>query len=950
MSKFWFRVRLISLLAVALAGNTYALQAAGAAPPVTKAPAMPAAAPAAEPTAAAPTAAEPDAAAPAPDGPPADPPPAQQPALQPPAPAAVPPPPPPPAPQPTALALPPMDDVLGPVKQAVATLEAIEQRVETIKTSETGLAQQRLELEALLAANGKAADQLRPRINETRVQLDKLGPAPKEDQTEAPEIAAERARLTAVATALDGALRSADLVNVRAAQLMARVQEMRHRLFASNLFERTGSPLSPGIWNQITTGAPAAATQLQAVFGTWQGIIARQFNAALTVLGSAIASFLLLWLLIRRPLARLMPHDLAHSPSYTARAAAATLAAPMYALPAAAAIAILYFGAGAADLIYSRVAALAEDLFQGAMLVTVVTALARAILEPRRPDWRLMNLSDGAARSLLRSVVAIALVYAVDQVLLGIIRLLVLPLPFSVALAFITSLAFAGLLINVVLTPFVPAARAASLEMGDARAASLEMSDARAASLETSAAPAANSEKTAERAASLDLGDAGADAATGPLTPPPLPQPLSRYTPRWLKLPLLLVAVAIVAAALVGYVALSRFAAGQVVITGSAAVLVALLHLAIRTTERAIVSPATLAGSWLERSLNVADTQRQWIGRVVSVVLHTLLALVAIPGLLLAWGFSLDDVLTGLKSVIFGFQIGGLKISLARILLALGLFAGLLFATRLIQRGLRAGMLRSGTMDPGIANSIDMGVGYAGFSLATLIGVSFAGIDITNLAILAGALSVGIGFGLQSIVNNFVSGLILLVERPIKVGDWIVLRGGGEGYVRSISVRSTEIETFDRSSLIVPNSELISNVVTNWTHRNALGRIVVKVAAAYKSDPEHVMRVLTAVAKSSPLVMQQPAPLITLDNLGADGLEFSIRVVVADITKALPVQTQIRSAVVSAFREYGIDFPTSSRDIYLRDLDGVKVLIARVLEERARNGQAPVAAPGEKPS
>ena len=885
MSKCWSGVRLICVLAACLAGLPGLSDAGSAAPPKPMATAQ-----------SAPTA-TPPADAPAPQ-PPELPPPDQTPARQLPAPVA--------APAPPVLAIPALDDVLAPVKQALAALEAIEQHVDGVKTSETGLAQQRLELEALLAATSKAAEAVRPRINETRVQLEKLGPAPKDDQTEAAEIASERTQLTALATQLDGALRSTDLVTVRANQLMARVQEMRHRLFASNLFERTGSPLSPGIWNQITTGAPAAASQLQAVFGTWQGIIARQLPAAMTVLGSALAAFALLWLLIRRPLSRLMPQDLERPPGFTARAAAATLAAPLYALPAAAAIAIVYFGSSAADLIYSRVVALMEDLFQGSMLVIVVSALARAILEPRRPDWRLMNLSDRAARSLLRSVIAIALVYAIDQVLLGTIRLLVLPLPFSVALSFVTSLAFAALLINVVATPFVPAAIAMT-----------------------------------------EPGETGPDGAASARAGEPVP--LSRYRPRWLKLPLLLVAVSIVGAALAGYVALSRFAAGQVVITGSAAVLVALLHLAIRATEHAIASPETMLGGWLARSLTIEDGQRRLIGRVISVILHTLLALVAVPGLLLAWGFSLNDVLTGLKPVMFGFQIGGLKISLVRILLSLALFAGLLFATRLIQRGLQAGMLRPDKMDPGIANSIHQGIGYAGFSLAALAAVSFGGLDITNLAIFAGALSVGIGFGLQSIVNNFVSGLILLAERPIKVGDWIVLRGGGEGYVRSISVRSTEIETFDRSSLIVPNSELISNVVTNWTHRNALGRVVIKVSAAYKSDPEHVLRVLMAVAKSSPLVMQQPPPLITLDNLGADGLEFSVRVVVADITKALPVQTQIRSAVVHAFREYNIDFPTSSRDIYLRDLDGVKVLVARVLDERARNGQAPVAAAPQTP-
>ena len=680
-------------------------------------------------------------------------------------------------------------------------------------------------------------------------------------------------------------------MKVRARQLNARIQEFRHALFARNLLQRSRSPLLPGIWQQIGADSDSAQRQLLAVFGTWKGIIAAKWQASLFVAGAALTLFIGLLVLTRGILSRTMPAAPARSPSFTARAAAASLAAPLYAFPGIAALTTLYLGFDSADLIYSRVESLTQDVYQSGLIFIVVTALANAILEPKKPLWRLMNLSDRASRSLWRSVRAIALVYALDLIAKEIIRLLVLPLPFNMALSFITSLAFAALLLKVVLTPFVPATPAAVAD-----------------------------------------GDMDAGAA---------PRIVSRWSPRWLKFPLLAVAIAIVAASCAGYVALGRFAAGQVVITGSAAVLVALLHLGIRTAERGAASPGVWLGRTLSSGLGLVENQRRSVGRGLSFLLHAILALVAIPLLLLAWGFSLTDVFQGAKSAMFGFEIGQFRISLARILMAFALFAGLLFLTRLIQRWLQASVLRPERMDPGIANSIHQGIGYSGVGLAALAAVSFGGLDITNLAIVAGALSVGIGFGLQSIVNNFVSGLILLIERPIKVGDWIVVKGGGEGYVRAISVRSTEIETFDRSSLIVPNSELIGNVVTNWTHRNALGRVIVKVSASYKSDPERVLHVLAEVATASSLVMQQPPPLVTLDNLGADGLEFSIRVLVADINKAVGVQTQLRMGVVQAFRRHGIDFPTAERDIYLRDLDGVKVLVARVLEERARNMAKP---------
>ena len=789
-----------------------------------------------------------------------------------------------------------MDDVVNPVTQALSAIEALERQFDTIKSSDVELSLQRSEIERLNTAMDQAAEALKPRIDAAKLQLDKLGPAPKDKQpSEAQQVAAERTRLTTIVSTLEGAFKSTELVKVRASQLTARIQSSRHGLFTRNLFQRSGSPLLPGIWRQITAEYGNAHRQMEAVLGTWRGIIMARLPSAAMVVSAALLAYLLLRWLITRPLRRIMPSGRSHPPTYARRAAAAAIAAPVYAAPGIAAACVLYFGADTYELIYSRVEALTDQIFQAAIIVIAVSALAHAILQPNRPEWRLMDLSDSASRSLKRSTLAIAYVYGIDQVLKEAIRLLVLPLPFSVVLSFVTSLAFAGLLLKVVATPFIPAKRSTQPVLAEGDKPPLP-------------------------------GDPAAD-----------PRPtLSRFTPRWLKFPLLVLATGIVAFAITGFVALSRFTAGQVVITGSFVVLVSLFHLAIKTMERTIASPKTLLGGWMSKGLGVEEGQRRVIARTLSILLHIVLATVAIPALFLAWGFSSDDVLAGSKQAMLGFQVGQTRVSLIRILLAFAILLALLFSTRLLQRWLRSEILRPDRMDPGIANSIHQGIGYAGSALAILVAVSFGGIDITNLAIVAGALSVGIGFGLQSIVNNFVSGLILLVERPIKVGDLILLRGGGQGFVRSISVRSTEIETAEKSSLIVPNSELITNVVTNWTHRNALARVSVKVNASYKSDPAKVLTVLRDVVANAPLAMQQPPPYVSLDNLGPDALEFSLGCVISDVSKSGEAQTQLRIAVYQAFIANGIEFPTAERDIYLRDLDGVKVLIARVLEERQR--------------
>ena len=208
-------------------------------------------------------------------------------------------------------------------------------------------------------------------------------------------------------------------------------------------------------------------------------------------------------------------------------------------------------------------------------------------------------------------------------------------------------------------------------------------------------------------------------------------------------------------------------------------------------------------------------------------------------------------------------------------------------------------------MDAGVANSVDMAVGYTGIGVAALMAVSYAGFDVTNLAIVAGALSVGIGFGLQSIVNNFVSGLILLVERPIKVGDWIVV-GDQQGNVRRISVRSTEIETFDRASLIVPNAELISGRVLNWTHRNMLGRVILKITTDIKASPKTVIAILEKAAREQPLIQATPAPMAVLETFAPDHIEFSLGVTLSDVNASGRVKSDLHIAILEALREAGI--------------------------------------------
>ena len=238
----------------------------------------------------------------------------------------------------------------------------------------------------------------------------------------------------------------------------------------------------------------------------------------------------------------------------------------------------------------------------------------------------------------------------------------------------------------------------------------------------------------------------------------------------------------------------------------------------------------------------------------------------------------------------------------------------LLVVTRIVRRWLEVELLPRTTLEPSLQLSIATIFGYLGAIAAIAFALTGLGFDLQKIALIAGALSVGIGFGLQSVVANFVSGLILLTERPVRVGDSIVVKGE-EGWVRRVRVRATEIETFDRASVIIPNSELITGIVKNWTRVNTLGRIIVKVGVGYESDPAQVRDILLDIAGTHPQIAQSPAPGAFLLGFGDSALEFELRCIVKDVEKGLSVRSDLHYAIIKRFREAGITIPYPQREL-----------------------------------
>jgi len=324
----------------------------------------------------------------------------------------------------------------------------------------------------------------------------------------------------------------------------------------------------------------------------------------------------------------------------------------------------------------------------------------------------------------------------------------------------------------------------------------------------------------------------------------------------------------------------------------------------------------------IHKSLGVEENEKVpgliWIRFLVTLMIWGSFVILFIN----AWDTS-GGVLEQVKIyLINGFDIGDFRIIPGKILSAILVFGLVIIMSGWVRSQLENNWLKMTTMGQGARDAMVTIIGYLMFVIAIMVGLSTAGFDFSNIAIIAGALSVGIGFGLQNIVNNFVSGLILLFERPIRKGDWIEV-GGTEGIVKDIQIRSTKIQTFDRSDVIVPNSELISGQVTNWVLSSKSGRAIVPVGVAYGTDTEKVRDILLAIAENNADVVKTgafPKPIVLFREFGDSSLNFELRVFLRKVDSRLRIISELNFAIDKAFREEGIEIPFPQRDLHVKSV------------------------------
>lgn len=392
------------------------------------------------------------------------------------------------------------------------------------------------------------------------------------------------------------------------------------------------------------------------------------------------------------------------------------------------------------------------------------------------------------------------------------------------------------------------------------------------------------------------------------------------------------VAITIMLSSLLGYHAFSRYLVERLILVSIVLLIAILVREYIRAAALKFLSGVVEERRYESAREDDDDEPTEmnsefWIKSSVDTIVVLLLP----PFLLLALGLPASELWNEIRWLLAGFEVGGQRISLGSILSAILTVIAIMLATRIIQRTLERQILPKSQISSGAANSLVTLLGYAGVIIAFVSAIGVIGFDLSSLAIIAGALSVGIGFGLQSIVSNFVAGLILLFERPFKIGDWIVTPSG-EGTVQKINVRATEVLTFDRRSIIVPNAELVSNSFGNWTHKSAVMRIAVTIGVKYGTDTRKVERLMLEVAENSDYVLKDPPPHVVMKGFGDSSLDFELRAyIIADHVVIAP--SEMRHELARVFEREDVTIPFPQRDIHFDWPDAPKALQGRNQDE-----------------
>lgn len=775
------------------------------------------------------------------------------------------------------------------IDQTRAQLDQIEATLQRDTLDDAALGGLRDRIDPLTAQIDGAVAALTPQLAAADARLAQIGPKPAEGQpAESQEVIRERDAQTLARQKIDEQIKRGGLIKVEAQQVGDQITQRRRDLLAQRLFERSRSLLDPSLWMDVVGEAPRDFRSMQYLLSDWAAVISR--NLSTSSIGIALASMALAFLLLapaRRWIANLghrlvvtqMPKTRIQRSATAVMFVIASTAGPALAMLA------LYWGFRIAGWMPSRIEPLAEAGVWAAGFIGLTYGLMKIFLTPNLPSWRLVELSDAAIAEIRNQPLWCALIFVVGRLVYRFNEMIVASLSASI----ITNGVFALL---------------------NAATFALALRRIRAAERIEYAAEGSERERFGGVVFSL------------------------------LRIVAWLAIATVVAAVATGYVALAQFLANQVIWIATVLSLLYLLNVFVDDLCTAGLAADRRFGRHVSDAIGIRPQSLEQIGVVLSGLVRVILIGVAATFVLAPWGLASTDVFSWLRLIVSGFQIGDTNISipgvLGTILLVLVGFA----LTRGVQRWLDRDLLPKTHMDAGLKASINTGAGYLGGLVVIMVAVSYLGFSLDRLAIVAGALSVGIGFGLQAIISNFVSGIILLAERPIKAGDWVVI-GSDQGNVRRISVRSTEIELFDRSTLLVPNSDFITKTVKNVTHGSPIGRVQIELSIATDVDPARVKKILLEVAKKHSSVLPFPEPQVLFNTLGKSDNTFALFASVPSPRQASSVKSDLNFALVKAFHDEGVAIAGAAAPSMVDAVDRIGEALARYTLRTNEGGAHP---------
>ena len=729
------------------------------------------------------------------------------------------------------------------IESARNALSEIETGLKSDGLTQSDLARLRSINEPLGSRIQAIASELAPRLESSRKRLAELKPQTKEQTGAVDPASAELQDEQVKFATLDADLRSARALLLQSDDIASRIGVARRELFARETFTRSSSVISPVLWLEIASEAPHDTTVILSSITDW----ARGLSARLTrAQALGFLAFVLALVAVTAPARWLALRVVARDPQFDQP-----------------------------TRLKRAVAAAWTAIVLLALPLTALGAIAFALDAFDISEPRLQSGFDG----LLDGLRLIAVAYAFGISLFA-------PREPNWRMFSLGNRPAAILFRYLIITATVWGAEKLFEAVAE-ETASLNIA-------------------IASRAlGALLIGLAGVVALRRIVDPKLISQAgrdpwAPARTLAWSFLALLL------AAAFTGYIAFAAFLINQTLFVFAVGGALYLADTIVQESADWLLQPDTALGRGL---ITTVGLRRETVEQTIVVIQAFARVVALIAALVVAFGplgLPAQDFFATLRAAYFGFTLGGVTVSLSSIFAAGVVFVLVVLTTRAVQTWLSERYLPRTRLDPSIGNSIRTITGYIGLVVALLVAGTRIGVDLHQFSLVAGALSVGIGFGLQGIVNNFVSGLILLWERGIRVGDWVVI-GSDQGFVRKINARSTEIETFERATLIIPNFNLVTGSVKNWMHTDRVARLVVTLNVDFGTDPEAVRALMIAAAKAQDAVLTIPAPLALFSEIGDWALRFQLICFVDDALMTERVRSEINFDMHRRVREAGIN-------------------------------------------